>query len=518
MLPHEQQKKLLETYQRAWWNYRKNFWLWSKWLKTIDQQNKKIRFFPVPDACYIDPAVNPTAEIWPHLAPMKQGFDNNEMMAYLKSRRTFATNSTTGFVLHEATFTDKSRGESYRCCFSADHEEKSKEIVQRIKDMHNGLPIWQQQMNPIVKSTEQTIIWAGGARVDAFSSDPERYRSGGYTRIVPDEFAFHNDSERALTAILGSDAHRVVLISTPNGKNNAYYSYVAGKRTPNPNVFKIHWRMIPGRDDAWKAKLMREKGWTDADWAREMEFSFEVVYGAAMFEGFDYTAHVKSLPHHFPDDLIEGWCGWDIGTEYAAAVLCYDGPHEQLIVHTPIVQWRQEGGFRAFVRRVKEYRSGLFKRDRWRDITPHDTAQTSVESGRTYEQVFNDEGIYPEINPSKKPELGFETMRQLLPLRHDGRPGMIINEAGTWPVASPQSPTPEWRNIILEGFQGAFVRDQEKNKADGSIQYVDKPARIRPFIDAFDALNCLISFKYRDRIPGGEGKDEPSGAIWQPDI
>lgn len=339
----------------------------------------------------------------------------------------------------------------------------------------------------------------------------------GFSRVNADEFAFHPDGYEAMPAIMGTvlDGGRACIFSTPNGRNNAFADICLGRRDPSIKPIKVHWREIPGRDDAWKARVMREMMWTDSDWAREMEFSFDVVLGPKMFEEFDYLTHVKTLEPRFPD-VNFGLCGWDIGFECPAAVLCFVNSHDQLIIHTAIAGHRPKGGFPAFIREVQEYRHSLFARNHWIDWTPHDTTTASTESGTTYKEMFEEKGIYPEIQKTKKPEIGWDLIRKMLAVRADGLPGIVVNDEGTYFTKTSENKVPELRNVVMEGFQGSFTRKQQK--LPEGVRYSDEPNRQHPYIDVFDALNCLVMGFYRNRSDIDSWDHEDSSEIHQPMI
>jgi hypothetical protein len=498
-------RKLVEQYYRAWQNYGKSFWQVSKWLKTQDTERRLIRPFPVPDVRFIRVGVNDGAQVVPFLETMRRRFYVDSVLAYLKSRRTMATNTTVAFMWHEATFTEKSSDEAYLGTFSADHKEKAVRGLMRIKSFYHFLPEWMKKFNPLVKDNELHLRWQNGAEIVGYSSNPNMDRMEGPSRAVKDEFAFHPESDEAYVSVSGSNPLHFNMISTPNGKNNAFYRYCAGLIAPNPNVLKIHWSMFPDRDIAWKDWMRKEKNWTDADWQREMEFSFESMTGPAMFE-YDRPLHCRKFS--FDKHCRRGYRGWDIGTEYAACILGFKNSEDQLCIQMPIVEFRLSGGFRAFIRVVKEYCESLsakfdFPDDFWTDFTPHDTTQNSTESRITYQQMFNEEGIYPEVVETRDPSIGWDAIRTLMNRRWDGRPGIIFNEDGVWLVGSPKSDHPEWRNIIIEGLQGGFQRQQRKT-AEG-VQFLDKPLESRPFIDCFDALRCMIVGLYPDVVEKVDG-------------
>lgn len=80
--------------------------------------------------------------------------------------------------------------------------------------------------------------------------------------IFLDEFAFVHKAEQFYTSTYpvissGKDT-KVIITSTPNGVGNMFYKLWQGAIS-NSNEFKafsIHWRDVPGRDEAWRAKTI----------------------------------------------------------------------------------------------------------------------------------------------------------------------------------------------------------------------------------------------------------------------
>jgi hypothetical protein len=102
--------------------------------------------------------------------------------------------------------------------------------------------------------------------------------------ILLDEFAhvsstiadeFFNSVYPTITS--GSDT-KVIMISTPNGLNMFYYYWKGATKKPgepgkNDYIpFEVHWSQIPGRDEEWKAGIIKNTSQQQFD--QEMECSF----------------------------------------------------------------------------------------------------------------------------------------------------------------------------------------------------------------------------------------------------
>src|SRR5574343_476043 len=107
------------------------------------------------------------------------------------------------------------------------------------------------------KETETEIHLKSGSKIISLPSNPQTVRgfSGG---IILDEYGILNrkDSEALWEALLPSiikNQYRIIMISTPRGKDNLFYDFCNPKVDENVNfigvradkVIKIHWSDVP---------------------------------------------------------------------------------------------------------------------------------------------------------------------------------------------------------------------------------------------------------------------------------
>ena len=99
-----------------------------------------------------------------------------------------------------------------------------------------------------------------GNTITGESANQDFSRSGRFTKIFMDEFAFWEYSERAWTASSDSSPHRV-LISTPNGLGNTFADIRFGG---NAKHVEMHWRIHPDKGKgAW---FDEEQGIWRSEW------------------------------------------------------------------------------------------------------------------------------------------------------------------------------------------------------------------------------------------------------------
>lgn len=137
---------------------------------------------------------------------------------------------------------------------SASQLQASK-VLREIKEHIRSMP---EFMRPeFSKETETEIHFSSGSKIISLPSNPSTVRgfSGG---IILDEYGILNrkDSEALWEALLPSiikNNYRIILISTPRGKNNLFHDFCNPKKDENDNiigvsadkVIKIHWSDVP---------------------------------------------------------------------------------------------------------------------------------------------------------------------------------------------------------------------------------------------------------------------------------
>jgi hypothetical protein len=165
----------------------------------------------------------------------------------------------------------------YRVGIFADKAATAQEILSRVKDAYEGLPLWLQI--GAVKWNELSIELENKSRVVANATTKKAARGFSYNLIVMDEFAhvepnvadaFYESVQPTVSR--GADS-KMVIISTPKGMN--LYHSIWSKSIEGINEFKhvdVPWNAIPGRDEEFKQKTIGTVG-IDA-WRQEYECEF----------------------------------------------------------------------------------------------------------------------------------------------------------------------------------------------------------------------------------------------------
>lgn len=143
------------------------------------------------------------------------------------------------------------------------------EIMARIRDAYIRLPLWLQQgIDPQRGGWSKSCIGLdNGTKIFAAASSSSSIRGKSVNYMLVDEFAHLDDSIaedfiQSVMPVQTSDPDaELILISTPCGMNHfadIWQKAVAGENSYIP--CKVQWWEIEGRDEAWKARVIRDYG------------------------------------------------------------------------------------------------------------------------------------------------------------------------------------------------------------------------------------------------------------------
>lgn len=173
-------------------------------------------------------------------------------------RQAGKTTTSVMYILWKILFT---RGQVWY--FLANKLDTAREAFSRLKDAYESLPFWLQC--GVKKLNETKIELSNGSKVTAAASSKSAIR-GRSGNIMWDEAAFVQHDEEFYTSIFpvisSGKNSQFIMISTPNGMSNTFYR-TYNDAVNNRGEFKlmeINWDEIPGRDEAWKKKMIETLG------------------------------------------------------------------------------------------------------------------------------------------------------------------------------------------------------------------------------------------------------------------
>lgn len=162
-------------------------------------------------------------------------------------------------------------------------------------------------------------IPATGSMIQGILSRGTAGRSGRATMVIPDEWAFVEDSENVLKAI-NDLSNCIMFLSTANGTGNAQYRM---RNDPSTDVKRLHWTDHPLKNPEW-ARL-KKQDMTEQAWAAEHEIDYAgslpgKVYPkfVSAWDGSRIWSHVQDGPLVEYDPHFDT----DTGQDYGMSDMC----------------------------------------------------------------------------------------------------------------------------------------------------------------------------------------------------
>ena len=211
-------------------------------------------------------------EPYDYQVTMIKNFYENRFSINLCPRQCGKSTIATAFILHYVLF-----NENKTIAILANKQATAVEILDRIKLAYENLPKWMQHGIRTWNKTE--IVLENGSKIGAYSSSSSAIRGMSINVVFIDEVAFiaNNVWEEFYTSVYpvvesGKDT-RIIMVSTPKGLNHFYKLWKDAQAKRNLYVpFKITWRDVPGRDDAWRERTISNT--SERAFMQEQEVNF----------------------------------------------------------------------------------------------------------------------------------------------------------------------------------------------------------------------------------------------------
>jgi hypothetical protein len=167
---------------------------------------------------------------------------------------------------------------NYRILIVAHMHDKAKEILEAVKQMYELLPPFLQ--HGIKSWGKKAIKMGNGAYISTAGTSGSSGRGGTYHWLYLDEFA-HVPSHIAedffksvVPTISSGKTTKITITSTPKGLNFFHTMWMRSVEGQNEYLrSEINWWDVPGRDEAWKKKIIDAYG---EDYFRQ-EFNSEFI-------------------------------------------------------------------------------------------------------------------------------------------------------------------------------------------------------------------------------------------------
>lgn len=140
-------------------------------------------------------------------------------------------------------------------------------VIDDIKVMFEDLPDFLKM--GVDTYNKKSIEFENGSKIISRTTTKNSFRGESINLLILDEFAFvdTNIADRfwksCYPTITSSKTGKVIITSTINGVNKFYQLYSDGCNERNEFVAsRINWWQVPGRDEAWKARVIADIGET----------------------------------------------------------------------------------------------------------------------------------------------------------------------------------------------------------------------------------------------------------------
>lgn len=143
--------------------------------------------------------------------------------------------------------------------------DAAKEILIRIKEIYNNLPDFLKL--EIIRNTKEHFRLANGSYISVGYPGSSSIRGKAVDLLLFDEAAFtkDNDFHNFLYSVFPTQSARpssqTIMISTPHGNNGFYEIYKHAKDGKSSYIVtRLKFNCVPGRDEAYKEKIIRDYG------------------------------------------------------------------------------------------------------------------------------------------------------------------------------------------------------------------------------------------------------------------
>ena len=199
-------------------------------------------------------------------------FHNERFVICKMARQSGKSTTILAYLLHYILF-----NENVSVAILANKKTTAMELLGRLQLAYEHMPKWLQQ--GILIWNKGNIELENGSKILASSTSGSAIRGGSFNIIFLDEFAFvpSNISEEFFSSVYptisSGQTTKVFIVSTPNGMNMFYKLWTDAEEKNNDySPISVHWSQVPGRDEKWKEKTIRNT--SERQFQSEFECSF----------------------------------------------------------------------------------------------------------------------------------------------------------------------------------------------------------------------------------------------------
>jgi hypothetical protein len=211
--------------------------------------------------------------MWDFQKEMVRTYCDNRFAINLCPRQVGkSTTAICGFMLHYILFNERKD-----CCILAHKGDTARELLARLKEAYEALPLWMQQ--GIREWNKGSIELENGSTIIAASTSASSIRGRTFSLVFLDEFAFVPDGladdffNSVYPTIASGKTTKCIIVSTPNGMNHFYKKWmdsVEGRTDYVP--IRVYWKDVPGRDEEWKKETIKNSSERQFSQEHDCEF------------------------------------------------------------------------------------------------------------------------------------------------------------------------------------------------------------------------------------------------------
>ena len=182
---------------------------------------------------------------------------NNRFTICKLPRQSGKSTTVISYLLHYALFNPNSN-----IALLANKSSTARDILSRLQLAYENLPKWMQQ--GVINWNKGNIELENKSTIVAAATSSSAIRGGSYNIIFLDEYAFvpANIAEMFFSSVYptisSGQKTKMIIVSTPYGMNQFYKLWTDAENGRNDYVpIEVHWSEVPGRDEEWKERTIR---------------------------------------------------------------------------------------------------------------------------------------------------------------------------------------------------------------------------------------------------------------------
>ena len=182
---------------------------------------------------------------------------NNRFTICKLPRQSGKSTTVISYLLHYALFNPNSN-----IALLANKSSTARDILSRLQLAYENLPKWMQQ--GVINWNKGNIELENKSTIVAAATSSSAIRGGSYNIIFLDEYAFvpANIAEMFFSSVYptisSGQKTKMIIVSTPYGMNQFYKLWTDAENGRNDYVpIEVHWSEVPGRDEDWKERTIR---------------------------------------------------------------------------------------------------------------------------------------------------------------------------------------------------------------------------------------------------------------------